>query len=148
MLRISLLLLLAALSGCSVVHKQNIQQGNVVDQDDLAELQIGMTKRQVEVLLGSPALRNPFHADRWDYVNTYSTRGGKIERRSLTVEFEDNRVSDFHGSYLDDQSIAGEDVRDLNIIDPNTNQPVLPQSDPTEQSTSPIPTTDRPSGGR
>ncbi len=148
MLRIPLLLLLAALTGCNIVHKQNIQQGNVVDEDDLAELQIGMTKRQVEVLLGSPALRNPFHADRWDYINTFAARGGKMERRTLTVEFENDRVSSFHGSYLDDQSITGEDLRDLNIIDPNTNQPVLPQSDPTEQSTSPIPTSDRPSGGQ
>lgn len=143
-----LLLLLAALTGCNIVHKQNIQQGNVVDQEELAELQIGMSKRQVEVLLGAPVLRNPFHADRWDYINTYAQRGGKMERRVLTVEFDNDRVTGFHGSYLDDQAITGEDVRDLEIIDPNTNQPVLPQSDPTEQRNSPIPTSDRPSGGQ
>lgn len=149
MLRTSvLLLLLAVLTGCNLVHKQNIQQGNVVDEEDLTELQIGMSKRQVEVLLGAPVLRNPFHDDRWDYINTYAQRGGKMERRILTIEFENDRVADFHGSYLDDQAIGGEDVRDLNIIDPNTNQPVLPQSDPTEQNNSPIPTSDRPSGGQ
>jgi outer membrane protein assembly factor BamE len=142
------LLLLAALTGCNLVHKQNVQQGNVVDEDELSKLEIGMSKRQVEVLLGAPVLRNAFHADRWDYINTYAQRGGKMERRILTIEFDDDQVTAFHGSYLDDQAIGGEDVRDLNIIDPNTNQPVLPQSDPTEQSNSPIPTADRPSGGQ
>ena len=147
MRRILAFLLLFALTGCNIVHKQNVQQGNVVDEEDLAELQIGMTKRQVEVLLGSPAVRNPFHENRWDYVNTFARRGGKMERRTLTIEFENDRVSEFHGSYLDSKAITGEDPRDLKIIDPNTNQPVLPQSDPTEHSNSPLPTSERPSGG-
>src|SRR5699024_2018511 len=68
--------LLAAACG-SLVYKQDIQQGNVLDDDAVAELETGMTKRQVQVLLGTPSIISPFHQDRWDYMNTYAPRGGK-----------------------------------------------------------------------
>jgi len=141
------LLLALLLGGCTVVHKQHIQQGNVIDQDDLDQLEAGMTKRQVMVLLGSPAIQSPFHSDRWDYINTFARRGGDAERRTLTVEFENGAVSDFHGSYLDGESITGENVRDVEIIDPNTNRPVLPPRGSVGEDDSPIPSADRPSGG-
>jgi len=136
---------LALLSGCNVVYKQNIQQGNVLDREDLDRLETGMTKRQVAVLLGTPAVQSPFHADRWDYINSFARRGGEADRRTLTIEFEDDRVVDFSGSYIQDPAMAGTDPEDLEIIDPNTNQPVLPPTELGEDS--PLPTPDDPSGG-
>jgi outer membrane protein assembly factor BamE len=132
------------LGGCNVVYKQNITQGNVLDREDLQRLETGMSKRQVQVLLGSPAINSPFHADRWDYVNSFAPRGGDAERRTLTVVFEDNRVVAFEGNYLDDAKVAGEELEELEIIDPNTNQPVLPRSDLDD---GPIPDAQDPDGG-
>lgn len=131
---------LLALGGCQIVHKQNIQQGNVLDFDDLERLETGLTKRQVLVLLGSPAIRSPFHADRWDYFNSLAVRGGRADTRSLTILFEDDRVVDFHGNYLGDAELTGADLEELEIIDPNTNQPVLPRTEPE----SPTPTGEDP----
>ncbi len=141
--RLILLVLMAflALGGCQIVHKQNIQQGNVLDNEDLERLETGMTKRQVMVLLGSPAVRSPFHADRWDYFNSLALRGGDAETRSLTILFEDDLVAEFHGSYLGDAEITGADLEELEIIDPNTNQPVLPRT----ERESPTPTGEDPS---
>ena len=133
-----------ALAGCNVVYKQNITQGNVIDREDLERLETGMTKRQVRVLLGSPAVTSPFHGDRWDYVNSLARRGGNAEQRTLTIRFEDDRVVDFEGNYLENAKIAGEEIEELEIIDPNTNQPVLP---PTDTGDSPIPTSQDPDGG-
>jgi outer membrane protein assembly factor BamE len=136
-----LFLVIAALaSGCNVVYKQNIQQGNVLDRDDLNRLETGMTKRQVMVLLGSPAVQSPFHSDRWDYINSFAPRGGEAERRTLTIEFENDRVVDFAGTYLRDPGIAGTDPEDLEIIDPNTNQPVLPPTEIEDEPPVPTPT--------
>jgi len=123
------LVLSCALAGCNVVYKQNIQQGNVLDAEDIEQLETGMTKRQVMVLLGSPAVHNPFHADRWDYINSFALQGGDPERRTLTIEFENDRVVGYHGSYLEDAEVTGSDLEKLEIIDPNTNQPVLPETD-------------------
>jgi outer membrane protein assembly factor BamE len=44
------------MTGCGLVYKQDIQQGNVLDSDDVGELSEGMTKRQVQLLLGSPSI--------------------------------------------------------------------------------------------
>ncbi|MEX2500694.1 MAG: outer membrane protein assembly factor BamE [Wenzhouxiangellaceae bacterium] len=145
MFRIAFLLLVLLVTGCNVVYKQNIQQGNVLDREDMDRLETGMTKRQVMVLLGTPAVQSPFHANRWDYINSFAPRGGKAERRTLTIEFENDRVVDFSGSYLEDPRIAGTDLEDLEIIDPNTNQPVLPPRDLDDEE--PIPTPNDPPGG-
>lgn len=127
------LLLAAVAGGCGVVYKQSIQQGNVLDAKNLEQLEAGMTKRQVMVLLGSPAVQSPFHADRWDYINSFAPQGGKAERRTLTIEFENDRVVGFHGSYLKNAEVTGSDLEKLEIIDPNTNQPVLPESEETAE---------------
>jgi len=106
-------LLAACLSACGVVYKLDIQQGNVLDEEDVAELEIGMSKRQVELLLGSPSINSPFHADRWDYMNTYAERGGEPVRRVLTLEFDNDRLVNVDGNYLDQDSVATQALRDL-----------------------------------
>lgn len=69
---LTFLLGFATLSGCVFpgVYKLDIQQGNIVSQDTLDQLQPGMSKSQVEFLLGTPVLKNLFHNDRWDYLYT------------------------------------------------------------------------------
>ena len=85
------------LSGCNIIYKQNIQQGNSLDQEDLDQLEIGMTRNQVSFLLGTPAIQDPFHHDRWDYVSTFSRRGGDPVRRLVTLHFENDRLSEMYG---------------------------------------------------
>ena len=91
MTRLFLFVLLAALtSGCNLIYKQNVQQGNAHDQEDLDQVELGMTKRQVAYLLGTPAIHDPFHKDRWDYISMFSRRGGDPVRRLVTLTFEDD----------------------------------------------------------
>ena len=92
-----LLLVLLIHSGCNLLYKQNVQQGNAMDQDDLDQLEIGMTRNQVTFLLGTPAVRDPFHFDRWDYVQTFSRRGGERITRMITLHFENDRVVSMEG---------------------------------------------------
>jgi outer membrane protein assembly factor BamE len=109
--------LLMMLLGCNLVYKQDIQQGNVLDQDNVAQLETGMTKRQVMVLLGSPSIQSPFHSDRWDYMNTYARRGGDPVKRVLTLRFEDDRLSVIEGSYLEQDTVAAQALRDMQAPD-------------------------------
>ena len=90
-------LLLAALPGCNLIYKQNVQQGNAIEQEDLDELYIGMNQRQVLFVLGTPSIRDPFQPDRWDYVQTYSRRGGEPVKRTVTLLFEDGTLSEIIG---------------------------------------------------
>lgn len=104
-------LLLAACG--SLVYKQDIQQGNVLDSDDVAQLQTGMTKRQVQVLLGTPSINSPFHDERWDYMNTYSRRGGAPKKRVLTLYFDGNTLASIEGNYLEEENMASEALEEL-----------------------------------
>ena len=91
---ITVFLLSAALalsSGC--VYRANIAQGNLIEQEDLDQLKVGMTKSQVRFLLGTPMVDDPFHLNRWDYV--YYLKLGRKKasfQRWLTVFFENDLV--------------------------------------------------------
>ena len=85
---INLLFLTSLLvTGCSV-YKVDVQQGNVLDEEDLAKVKVGMKKKQVIFLIGNPLLTDPFHKNRWDYVYSFKPGGGKTSSKILTLFFE------------------------------------------------------------
>jgi outer membrane protein assembly factor BamE (lipoprotein component of BamABCDE complex) len=90
-------LVLLSSAGCGLIYKQNIQQGNALEQEELDELYIGMNQRQVLFVLGTPSIKDPFQPDRWDYVQTFSRRGGDIVQRTVTLRFEDDLLSEIVG---------------------------------------------------
>jgi hypothetical protein len=49
-----------------------------------------MSKTQVAFLLGTPAIHDPFHQDRWDYISMFSRRGNEQARRLVTLTFKDD----------------------------------------------------------
>lgn len=81
----------AYLAGC--VYRVDVQQGNLLDEEDIDAVQPGMTRSQVRFLLGTPMVEDSFHHDRWDYVY-YFRRGdsGREEKRWLIVRFDGDRV--------------------------------------------------------
>ena len=83
---------LAVLSGCGLVYRIDVQQGNYVPEDVAARVKEGMTKPQVRALLGTPLLNDIFHANRWDYYFS-NVKGGKPEDRTrFTIYFENDKV--------------------------------------------------------
>jgi outer membrane protein assembly factor BamE (lipoprotein component of BamABCDE complex) len=56
-----------------------------------------MNTRQVLFVLGSPSIRDPFQPDRWDYVQTFSRRGGKPVQRTVTLIFENDQLRQIIG---------------------------------------------------
>ena len=89
---IALIAVLTLNTGCKLIYKQNVQQGNAHEQEDLDEIQLGMSKKQVAYLLGTPAIADPFHKDRWDYISMLSRRGGEPVRRLVTLQFENDSL--------------------------------------------------------
>jgi outer membrane protein assembly factor BamE len=88
-----------AASGC--LYKTPVQQGNILLKDDVEEVKTGMSKRQVALILGTPAIADPFHQDRWDYVNTSKIKGKFLPVKRLTIYFENDRVSRIEDNYFD-----------------------------------------------
>ncbi|AXS80550.1 outer membrane protein assembly factor BamE [Dechloromonas sp. HYN0024] len=70
-------------------YKIDIQQGNVLTQEMVAQLKPGQTRDQVRFLLGTPLVSDIFHHQRWDYIYRYkSGKTGEVESRKLTVFFD------------------------------------------------------------
>jgi outer membrane protein assembly factor BamE (lipoprotein component of BamABCDE complex) len=87
---LALLAVLTLNTGCKLIYRQNVQQGNAHEQEDLDQVTLGMSKKQVAYLLGTPAVQDPFNKDRWDYISTFSRRGGEPVRRLVTLTFEND----------------------------------------------------------
>ena len=81
-----------ALAAC--VYRVDVQQGNLLKDKDILQVEVGMTRSQVQFLLGTPMVSDSFHRDRWDYA--YYLRKGRspdVQRRWVVVFFENDRVS-------------------------------------------------------
>ena len=91
------LLLAIAAPGCgfsvpSIVHKIDIQQGNVIVPETVAKLKKGMSRNDVKQLMGTPLLTDVFHGNRWDYYFSNEKRGRLVERTTLSLYFEDEKL--------------------------------------------------------
>jgi outer membrane protein assembly factor BamE len=110
------LLACASISGCSVikfpgVYRIAVQQGNIIDQKKVDQLVLGMDKRQVQFVMGSPLVNDVFHDDRWDYVYTLR-RGDKLLRnKRFTLFFDKDLLVRFEGD-----------------VAPNTQQPKVDET--------------------
>jgi outer membrane protein assembly factor BamE len=99
--------LAAATSGCGILYKQPIYQGNLIDKVAVDQLTTGMSKQQVQALLGTPSVADPFHHDRWDYVASERTsRTGRVEIKDLTLWFDGDSLSKWEGDYFPEQDQA------------------------------------------
>ena len=105
-MRTLFLILVTALltSGCGMMYRQSIYQGNLLDTSAVEQLQTGMDKHQVSTLLGTPSIRDPFHHDRWDYVATRRTgRTGPATVKTMTLWFENGSLSKWEGDYFPEE---------------------------------------------
>ena len=123
-----------ALAGCkqapelpSIIspYKIDIQQGNIITQEMLAKLKAGMTRSQVRFALGSPLVIDPFRGDRWDYVSLYQKQGKEVERRRITVIFEEDRLVRIEGDVtLTDAAMNPSPAVEKTPADPANSAPV------------------------
>ena len=98
-----LLLLIGSLllGGCTFprLYRATIQQGNVISQEMVDQLEPGMTRSQVAFIMGEPVLRNPFESERWIYLYRVEVPGRYEEERRMTLYFEDDLLAYFTGDY-------------------------------------------------
>ena len=71
-----------------------ILQGNIIEDEDVEQLVKGLSKDQVQYLLGTPLLNSPIHQNRWDYF--YSVKVGEtiVGEKKLSLSFDINHKLD------------------------------------------------------
>ncbi len=106
-------------TGCLRPYKIDIQQGNIINTQQLDQLKPGMTRREVQYILGTPLVEDPFHADRWDYF--YSLKEGREKNRLqqlITIVFKADALTDIEG-VLETKSVRAKKPEIVNPDDKN-----------------------------
>ena len=79
-------------------YRIEIQQGNYVTQEMVAQLKPGLTRDQVRFVLGTPLVSDIFHEERWDYVFLRQRANrGETEYRRIAVFFQDGKLKRVEG---------------------------------------------------
>ena len=90
------IVLLSLLTGCSKglfsVHKLEIQQGNALEKADIERVRAGMSKDEVQAILGTPVVEPLFQPDRWDYLFYLKAADTREVQRKVTITFEGDQV--------------------------------------------------------
>ena len=81
------------------MHRPTLQQGNRITQEMVDQLRPGMTKKQVEFVLGKPVQLNTFNVNHWDYVYTFEDRWGNKEKKVLSIVFENDELVSLGGDF-------------------------------------------------
>lgn len=94
-----LLSLTLTLSLTSCVYRMDIEQGNAIDEDKVAKLELGMNKKQVSFLLGKPAIKDLYHDNKWHYLRSLKHNNGqKLDKTTMILEFKDSTLINIKGA--------------------------------------------------
>jgi len=102
---VTLILLGLFTTGCSTfqfpwVYRLTIQQGNIVSQEMIDKLKPGMSKSQIQFILGNPILEDSLDQDRWNYIYSLQIPGRERLHKELVIYFKDNKLSHFEGDFV------------------------------------------------
>ncbi len=112
-----LILSVSLLSGCGFlgfpgVYKINVEQGNLVDKEMVDQLEPGMSRRQVQFILGTPLVEDTFDQARWDYPYVISHGDDVIRKARMAVYFDGDSLVDVTGDYRPAWASEGEAAPD------------------------------------
>lgn len=109
------------LSSLPFVYKMTVQQGNLVTDEMVDQLELGMTQAQVRYLLGTPLMTHIFHQDRWDYPFTIRRGHRPREARRLTLWFEQDTLVQIQGDFQPNPArlAAAQDEREIIVEVPD-----------------------------
>ena len=93
--------LLTAACGFFTPYRMEIQQGNYVNQEMVAQLKPGLTRDQVRFVMGTPLVSDIFHEERWDYVYVRQrANSSEVEQRRIAVFFEEGKLKRIEGDVV------------------------------------------------
>lgn len=87
-------LLTIPLSQCinyDFAHKV-VRQGNLLPEETVRKLKVGMSKEDVSILLGTSLISQTFTDDRWDFAYTWRRGTGPLLVKTLTLYFSKERL--------------------------------------------------------
>ncbi|MHC5225824.1 outer membrane protein assembly factor BamE [Ignatzschineria sp. LJL83] len=102
--------------GCSKfsMHRVDVFQGNYIEQQRLENLKPGMTKSEVQLLLGTPLIEDVYDPSIWYYVFFHSSSSGSVkEARQVRLHFD----AQGRYQYIDGDIATPVTVEDISIAE-------------------------------
>ena len=122
---VTTLIFALSVTACSsinkVVYRIDVPQGNYLQATTVAQLKTGMTAQQVQYLLGTPVLIDPYSNNTWYYVFLQQKAYETPEQHTLVVNFDQKgTVSNFDlDKPLPNEEHSGNSYSVFNLIDCN-----------------------------
>jgi outer membrane protein assembly factor BamE len=112
--------LVACASRWHIVHRIDVQQGNVVTQDMVDQLKTGMNRSQVQFIMGTPLVIDTFHQQRWDYIYYFKPGYGDATEQKVTLSFDNDTLTGITGAVHPDAGVivAGEKNTPVTVVVP------------------------------
>ncbi len=110
--------LLLALASCSSlkfpgVYRISVQQGNIIDPEMVEQLEIGMTRRQVRFIMGSPLIQDTFNPNRWDYYYSLQRGNGKLTTKHVKLIFDGDTLASLEKDIeAPDPAVSPEEIKE------------------------------------
>ncbi|MXP56616.1 outer membrane protein assembly factor BamE [Pantoea sp. Mhis] len=93
---ITVIICLIIMNGCSIfehiIYNPSVSEGNYLVIQDWNKIHIGMTQQQVEYVLGTPMMHNPFGSNIWYYIYRYVSVHKHVKQQSLILTFNNKDI--------------------------------------------------------
>ncbi len=105
------------------VYRIDIDQGNIITQPMINQLQPGMNERQVRFIMGTPLLIDTFHDNRWNYLlREKPGDGAPTTQKKLFLYFKDGALVKVTGDFRPNNIQDLEPIQDTTVIVPKINR--------------------------
>lgn len=82
------------------VHRMELVQGNIITQQMVDQLQTGMSREQVQFVMGTPLVQDSFSSGTWRYYYRFQDDRRRAVVRRVTLHFEDELLADISGDLV------------------------------------------------
>ncbi|WP_041609527.1 outer membrane protein assembly factor BamE [Tolumonas auensis] len=89
--------MMSATTGC--VYRIDVPQGNYVEQKQVDQLRVGMTREQVIYVMGSPMVTDQNDPNVWYYIYYLKPGWDKAERKDMRLMFKNDRLAAVSGDF-------------------------------------------------
>lgn len=90
--------------GGSIVYKPDIVQGNILGEDEIARLEVGMEREEVRAIVGTPLADNVFREDNWHYLHSVHPGDGVRSSRIIVLHFRNDILTHISGKVVSGRS--------------------------------------------
>ena len=95
------------------LYKDDINQGSVLDRFKINQLKLGMSQAQVQDLIGSPSIIDPFHNKQWNYINHSTLHEKDDVHYRLILTFDNKKLTEIDTSGISSLSALTKKEKEL-----------------------------------